>query len=332
MTSQISSLYVNIDEAYPVAGVDNDTQGFRDNFDVIKSCLAVASTEITTLQETTAKTNGNNDFGGRDITNTVLVTNSEKSFSPGVFTAENSEIQFRNGGHQRIILNADNINLILSWDTTSSTSLEGNRYSKMSIEVSALDPLDAFTVNWAVDGGGDLRYNVNYPANFTVTSIPQVVEFTTYDGGQTVFVNYLGKFQEENNPLNLVDYDTLSEEISSGVVSLTKKITYFEIIKDNIVGESSSLGAGTEGQIKVFVVKSNLEPQGLNGNPPRNKNNSTYDPQGTIFEDMTTSVSLAGWKTSGGGSIKFETVGSGCTMLFTQGKWYCIGNNGATFV
>ena len=31
-----------IDGTYPVAGVDNDTQGFRDNFTVIKTGLATA--------------------------------------------------------------------------------------------------------------------------------------------------------------------------------------------------------------------------------------------------------------------------------------------------
>ena len=44
-----------IDGAYPVAGIDNDTQGFRDNFTIIKTGLATATSEITTLQNTTAK-------------------------------------------------------------------------------------------------------------------------------------------------------------------------------------------------------------------------------------------------------------------------------------
>ena len=71
MTSLINSLYINIDEAYPVAGVDNDTQGFRDNFDIIKSSLAVASTEITVLQDTTAKINVGNNFSGNTLSNTI---------------------------------------------------------------------------------------------------------------------------------------------------------------------------------------------------------------------------------------------------------------------
>lgn len=39
-----------IDETYPVAGVDNDSQGFRDNFNIIKSNFVAAKAEITELQ------------------------------------------------------------------------------------------------------------------------------------------------------------------------------------------------------------------------------------------------------------------------------------------
>ena len=53
-----------IDSAYPIAGVDNDTQGFRDNFTVIKTGLATAKSEITSLQSTTAKLNASKELGG----------------------------------------------------------------------------------------------------------------------------------------------------------------------------------------------------------------------------------------------------------------------------
>ena len=48
MTSQINPN--NIDGAYPVAGQDNDSQGFRDNFTNIKTNFGYASAEITDLQ------------------------------------------------------------------------------------------------------------------------------------------------------------------------------------------------------------------------------------------------------------------------------------------
>ena len=40
----------NVDGAYPVAGQDNDSQGFRDNFTNLKTALDTAKTEITDLE------------------------------------------------------------------------------------------------------------------------------------------------------------------------------------------------------------------------------------------------------------------------------------------
>lgn len=48
MSSNIN--FTAIDITYPVAGVDNNTQGFRDNFMAIKNGLSTASAEITELQ------------------------------------------------------------------------------------------------------------------------------------------------------------------------------------------------------------------------------------------------------------------------------------------
>ena len=53
MASNINDTGVNSD--YPVAGQDNDSQGFRDNFGVIKSNFVSAKSEIESLQNTTAQ-------------------------------------------------------------------------------------------------------------------------------------------------------------------------------------------------------------------------------------------------------------------------------------
>ena len=60
-----------IDADFPVAGVDNDSQGFRDNFSIIRDGLATANAEITELQTNTAKLNDDNDFNGNVIANAV---------------------------------------------------------------------------------------------------------------------------------------------------------------------------------------------------------------------------------------------------------------------
>jgi hypothetical protein len=285
--------------------VDNDTQGFRDNFDIIKSSLAVASSEITILQDTTAKINAVNNFAGNTISNATLVTNTEKSYSTGVFSNSTGEspIQFRNGGHQRIILDGDDVNIVIDWDITGSDALANDRYGKILVEILTLAAEDEFNVGWATSGG-DLRYNKNYPTNFKVTSTPKLVEFTTYDSGNTVFVSYLGEFLEveQFNELAIENYDSLREDLNSGTISLTAKTTVFA----PTVLATSTLTAGVEGQVKVLIMKSNTG-------------------------EMTVNVAAPGWKASGGGAISLTTIGQSCTLQYTDSKWYCIGNNGSVF-
>jgi hypothetical protein len=50
MTSTVTDISSLIDSSFPVPGVDNDTQGFRDNFGNIQTALARAAYEITDLQ------------------------------------------------------------------------------------------------------------------------------------------------------------------------------------------------------------------------------------------------------------------------------------------
>jgi hypothetical protein len=54
----------NIDILYPIAGQDNDTQGFRDNFRNIKNNLSTAATEISALQANVSLTPRINYAGG----------------------------------------------------------------------------------------------------------------------------------------------------------------------------------------------------------------------------------------------------------------------------
>ena len=75
MTSAINTNGINVN--YPVPGVNNSSQGFRDNFAAIKNDLNTAATEITDLQNNVVlkqALNGtvlNNDMGNTLISNAV---------------------------------------------------------------------------------------------------------------------------------------------------------------------------------------------------------------------------------------------------------------------
>jgi hypothetical protein len=47
--------------------------------------------------------------------------------------------------------------------------------------------------------------------------------------------------------------------------------------------------------------------------------------------DMVVTVSNAGWKTSGTGTITFNDIGDACFLQYINSKWYAVGQNGVTF-
>jgi hypothetical protein len=81
MASNITA--TTIDADYPVAGQDNDSQGFRDNFSLIKNSLLSAKSEIEDLQNNTIKSNQSNDYSNLPQTNLQLDTWTETIIDKG---------------------------------------------------------------------------------------------------------------------------------------------------------------------------------------------------------------------------------------------------------
>jgi hypothetical protein len=126
-------------------------------------------------------------------------------------------------------------------------------------------------------------------------------EFHTFDGGTTIYISELTRPRNRwMNPLFVASSEDLAD---AAAVSLTTFNSYFS----TNAGETTTLAAGTEGQIKVF-----------------NAVNVTSG-------NMVITVTNAGWQASGTGTITFPTRGSSAILQYVNSKWFCIGNNGATF-
>ena len=89
----------NINGNYPVAGQDNDSQGFRDNFTNISNNFSFAATEITDLQnrmtnvQSTVATNGNVTALYANVTSGLLVGgtsafNADAYFNGNIYLSE----------------------------------------------------------------------------------------------------------------------------------------------------------------------------------------------------------------------------------------------------
>tara|TARA_B110000503_G_scaffold120884_1_gene183950 strand:+ start:16666 stop:17220 length:555 start_codon:yes stop_codon:yes gene_type:complete len=173
----------DIDAEYPVAGQDNDSQGFRDNFSTIKDNFIVAKDDIETLQDTTAKINANNDFSNNEITGAVLTGNTEKVY-PGGELVNGLEINFENGPYQIFTVDGTAQVKFTGWPATL-------RLAKIRIVVSGNG-----TVEWTTDSPGIFKYSSNWPAPFTVNNAlaPKVIDVWTDDGGLIVYAQYIDTF------------------------------------------------------------------------------------------------------------------------------------------
>ena len=89
MASNINPL--NIDGTFPIAGQDNASQGFRDNFTNIRNNLGYAKTEIEDLQSKAILKSGlggtalNNDMGGSVLYNPTLKSLRKVCFSTAFY-------------------------------------------------------------------------------------------------------------------------------------------------------------------------------------------------------------------------------------------------------
>ena len=185
MASNINT--TEIDAEYPVAGVDNDSQGFRDNFSTIKDNFVAAKSEIETLQDDTAKVNTNNDFNGNEIREANFVATTQEVHNNGNLTA-GQNISFTNGHYQTVNVGADLTLTLADWPGSGILG-------KIRLVVSG-DGTER-TVNWSTEAGGIIKTDSSSIwSDFTVTSAtaPKIVDFWTDDGGLVVYGHYVGEF------------------------------------------------------------------------------------------------------------------------------------------
>jgi len=176
----------DIDESYPVAGQDNDSQGFRDNFAVIKNSLATARSEITTLEDNTAKKVEDNDFHNNEIQRAVLVQTTEKVLSTAAGSSQT--LHWTYGPYQDITVSDDLTLTLTSWP-------EAGTVGKLRVVVRG-DGVKDHTITFLTTLGNNILKNSTFtnPFDALSTEAPKVFDFWTIDGGETVFGHYLGEF------------------------------------------------------------------------------------------------------------------------------------------
>ena len=296
MTSSINPN--NIDGTYPVAGQDNNSQGFRDNFTNTKTNFQYAADEIDDLQSKVILkaallgTTLDNDMNGSLLSNAQIQDFSQTRVALGTLTGSVG-VDYATG-HYQTVTTGGSISLAFTNFPAAGT------LGFVIVRVTVSSVAHTLTLPAAV-GTGSSSSSVlgieGFASNVITFAQAGTYEFQfhTEDGGSTVYLSELTR------PRNNVLYN--SEDLAdAGAASLTLATSYFT----TAAAETATLAAGTEGQVKTFAMV------GDSG-------------------DMVITVTNAGWKASGTGTVTFDTIGDACTLQYIASKWFCTGNNGATF-
>lgn len=303
MTSNINAN--NIDGQYPVAGQDNDSQGFRDNFTATKTNFQYASAEITDLQNKAVLkaaltgTTLNNDMNGATLSNAVL---QDMAGNVVALVSGNSvAVDYTQGPYQTLTLNS-----ATSLSFVSGSFPPSGQSGSMIVRFNVTAANVALTLPGQIGNGNSITSVSGiqgYSGNVITFAEAGTYEFQfdTTDNGSSIYLSELTRPRNRwTNPLFLDVTQTIA---ANGNVSLSTTTSLFTSNADPIL---SNLATGSSGQIKILAY-----------------GNSSSD------GNCLVTVTNAAW---GGSNIaNVSVIGSACTLQYINSKWYCIGNNGVVF-
>jgi hypothetical protein len=192
LTSLIN--FAAINENFPVAGQDNDTQVFRDNFDTIKTNFSTAKTEITDLQDNAVRTDTDNDFL-YNVVGSVTLNDAylrKKDYGSAI-VAGPQDISFKQAMYHVIKFGAD-ISLSFSEFPTGAVDATGlGQIGKATLEL--YGDGTARTITFTTSGSTVLKKSPGFPGSVTVTSAtnPVIIEVWQHSAA-VIWLNYLGLY------------------------------------------------------------------------------------------------------------------------------------------
>lgn len=238
MTSQINPS--NIDGTYPVAGQDNNSQGFRTNFTNTSTNFLYAKNEITDLQNKAvlkAALTGtalDNNMNGSPLSNALLSGMSEVVVTLGQVTGTIT-IDYSGGPVQTVTLGGNGTLAFTNWPVSGTAGA-------VSVQVTVTNTAYTLTLPSAVTATG--IQGVVYPAGaspvieFAAAGTYTFV-FSSIDAGTTIAINQTNKL--------LTPFNNSKESFTTGNISLATTTSFFT------AGGTGTLPDGVEGQIKVLT-------------------------------------------------------------------------------
>jgi len=284
MTSAINPN--NIDGAYPVAGQDNNSQGFRDNFTNTKTNFQYAANEITDLQNKAilkaalTGTTLNNDMNGSILSNFQGQNISGTVVSLGTVSGSVG-INYTAGPYQTVTTGGP-ISLAFTNFTAAGTQ------DTVYVQVTVSNVADTLQLPSAVGSGASATSLIGIQGLDTGTNTitfsatgTYVYAFTTTDSGSTIFLNDLTQSRsgfsgnvsvvgnlsvtgtitgnvEIDNIESIVGNVTAGNLLTGGQVSATANITGGNIKTAGILSASGNVYAGNVLNLGLSSVTGNV--------------------------------------------------------------------------
>ena len=177
----------NIDGTFPIAGQDNSSQGFRDNFTAIKNNFTTASSEITDLQANKASTDEASNFADNIVSRMATKDTAEMVFAHGTVSSGTLTLNHENANFQTA-------NITGNCTFAFSNFPISGRLGRVIILATVGASVTAITMPSAVKKAS----NVTGADGSSATVNPGVGrymwEFMTTDAGTTVYMHQLGDY------------------------------------------------------------------------------------------------------------------------------------------
>lgn len=246
----------DIDGAYPVAGQDNNSQGFRDNFTNIKTNFTAAANEITDLQNKVilkaalTGTTLDNNMGGSLLYDALIQDFAAQKVSVSG-TSGAIAINYASGHYQSITTSGSITLSFINWPTNGT-------YGYVKLQINITNAAHTVTLPSAVTLGVSGIQGISPvpplsgPYTITFTAGTYELAFGTYNNGSTITI-----FDLNRGLTNFSGADiTLDDVTATGNIIAGFGGTKFMSATGNVLAGGNVVAGGN-------VIGANLSTAGL---------------------------------------------------------------------
>ena len=318
--STINTNPINVN--YPIPGVNNNSQGFRDNFASIRNNLNIAATEITDLQnnvvvkQALANTTVNNDMA-----NTLISNASTRSFRATTYNLGNAL-----SGTVLVDVSLGDVhygtvagNTTINFGSWAPTGTQSNVQLQLAFASNSTSFV-TFSGNVVVnnDSGATTLENYSNVAGFVTVSVPYGVtqlnyQISTVDCGNTLYISPINRPREATQiQERLISPKGFQGDVS-GTVAVSPSVNQLTITTANTTPFLTTSGNTTQLYTDLPIVFTGTS---LAGNIVVG---TTY-----YVRNVVSSTTFTISSTLGGANIAIGANASGTTMFANPASYVYI--------